>query len=181
LERVTTMRVLVVSESKHGATGEIGEAIARTLNANGVDATARDADAETSLSGYDAFVVGSGVYAGHWLKGAREFVAQHAAVLSAHPTWLFSSGPIGEPPKPDEAHAIDVTDVVKRTGAREHRAFAGKLDKAALGFGERAVMIAVRAPEGDYRDWNEIEDWARTIAKALTPGTTLTAPAGAGA
>jgi hypothetical protein len=42
-------------------------------------------------------------------------------------------------------------------------------------------MIAVRAPEGDYRDWNEIEDWARTIAKALTPGTTLTAPAGAGA
>jgi menaquinone-dependent protoporphyrinogen oxidase len=166
-----TMRVLVVSASKHDATREIGRAIARTLNANGADATARDAEADTSLNGYDAFVIGSGVYAGHWLKDAREFVSEHAAVLSAHPTWLFSSGPLGASPKPDEAHAVDVTDIVSRTAAREHRLFAGKLDKAVLGFGERAVVAAVRAPAGDYRDWEEIDTWARAIAHALPPGT----------
>jgi menaquinone-dependent protoporphyrinogen oxidase len=174
-----TMHVLVVSASKHEATREIGEAIARTLNANGVDAAAAAADADLSLSGCDAFVVGSAVYAGSWLKDAREFLSEHAAVLSTHPTWLFSSGPLGAPPKPDAAHAIDVDDLVVRTGAREHRLFAGKLDKAALGLGERMVVGAVRAPAGDYRDWEEIETWARAIAHALAPGAPPAAPEGA--
>jgi menaquinone-dependent protoporphyrinogen oxidase len=59
------------------------------------------------------------------------------------------------------------------TAPVEHRIFAGKIDKAKLGFGERAIMTAVRAPEGDFRDWDEIASWADTIADALhTPTTT---------
>ena len=50
-----------------------------------------------------------------------------------------------------------------------HHLFAGKLDKSKLGFGERAVMLAFRAVEGDYRDWNEIEAWASGIAHELRP------------
>ena len=45
----------------------------------------------------------------------------------------------------------------------------GKLDKSKLGFGERAVMLAFRVVEGDYRDWNEIEAWATGIAHELGP------------
>ena len=36
-----------------------------------------------------------------------------------------------------------------------------------LGFGERAVMHAVRAAEGDFRDWDAIRGWAAGIAAAL--------------
>jgi menaquinone-dependent protoporphyrinogen oxidase len=45
--------------------------------------------------------------------------------------------------------------------------FSGKIDKAKLGFGERAITMALRAPEGDFRDWVEIEAWADGIANSV--------------
>jgi menaquinone-dependent protoporphyrinogen oxidase len=56
---------------------------------------------------------------------------------------------------------------VSKTHAREHKLFAGKLEKGELGFGERAVMLSFRADGGDYRDWQEVEAWARSIAGEL--------------
>ena len=34
-------------------------------------------------------------------------------------------------------------------------------------FTDRAIVTAVRSPEGDYRDWEEIGEWADGIAKVL--------------
>ena len=62
----------------------------------------------------------------------------------------------------------DVHDVVDATGAREHRSFAGALLRERLGFAERAVVAALHAPYGDFRDWDAIEAWAAEIAAALT-------------
>ncbi|MDX6628457.1 MAG: menaquinone-dependent protoporphyrinogen oxidase [Gaiellales bacterium] len=161
------MKVLVATASRHGATQEIAEAIGRTLNAEGVGASvAAIADAGDPAA-YDAFVLGSAVYMGHWLDAATKFVESRSTVLSARPTWLFSSGPIGDPPRPSEPEAVDVADLVSKTRAKGHKLFAGKLDKRQLGFGERAVMLAFRAVEGDYRDWQEVEAWARAIAGEL--------------
>ena len=53
------------------------------------------------------------------------------------------------------------------TKAREHRVFAGKLVKRQLGFGEKAMVVALRVPEGDFRDWAEIKGWASEIAHSL--------------
>jgi menaquinone-dependent protoporphyrinogen oxidase len=61
----------------------------------------------------------------------------------------------------------NVAELLDRTRAREHRVFAGKLDKHALGFAEKAVVLALRAPVGDFRDWAAIEAWAGTIADTL--------------
>jgi menaquinone-dependent protoporphyrinogen oxidase len=57
---------------------------------------------------------------------------------------------------------------MKVTGAREHRLFAGKLDKAMLSFPERAIVGALRAPYGDFRDWDETRNWAHEIATSLS-------------
>jgi menaquinone-dependent protoporphyrinogen oxidase len=54
------------------------------------------------VEGYDAVVLGSAVYAGHRLKPARKLVDRCGAALAARPVWLFSSGPVGDPPKPEE-------------------------------------------------------------------------------
>jgi menaquinone-dependent protoporphyrinogen oxidase len=53
------------------------------------------------------------------------------------------------------------------TRACEHRVFVGKLDKHSLGVGERLIVRAVGAPEGDFRDWAAIRSWARDIAGVL--------------
>jgi menaquinone-dependent protoporphyrinogen oxidase len=161
------MRVLVAVASRHGATREIAEAVGRTLSEHGLDADVRTFDEVADLDPYEAFVLGSAVYMGRWLEPARDFVDTHGAELAERPTWLFSSGPIGDPPRPAESDAVQIDETVAATGARGHRLFAGKLDKTRLGFGERAVALAFRAAEGDFRDWGEIEAWAVEIAGSL--------------
>ncbi len=161
------MKVLVAYASKHGSTKEIAAAIGRALGASGFDVDLRSVEDVEDLDGVHAVVLGSAVYVGRWLAPARHFVDEHAEALSVRPVWLFSSGPLGDPLKPDEDHAVDVDAIVVATSARDHRLFGGKLDRSALGFGERAVVHAVRAPEGDFRDWAEIDRWAAGIAETL--------------
>ena len=161
------MTVLVAYASRHGATREIAEAIAAELSELGAEAIACDAAEVDDLRPFDAVVLGSAVYVGSWLEPARKLVELHADELSSRRIWIFSSGPIGEPPKPDAAKAVQVDAIVERVRPEEHRLFAGKIDKSKLGFGERAVMHAVRAAEGDFRDWDEIRGWAAEIAAAL--------------
>lgn len=159
--------LLVAVASRHGATREIAEAVADTLRDEGLDVVVSDAADVADVSGYDAVVVGSAVYVGRWLEPARDLVHEHADDLAARPTWLFSSGPIGDPPKPEAEDAVQISELADLVRARGHRLFSGKLDRSALGFGERAVVLAFRAPEGDFRDWDEIATWSREIAAAL--------------
>jgi menaquinone-dependent protoporphyrinogen oxidase len=50
---------------------------------------------------------------------------------------------------------------------RDERIFFGALDYHKLSFPERMVMKAMRAPEGDFRDWPAIEAWAASIDRDL--------------
>jgi menaquinone-dependent protoporphyrinogen oxidase len=160
------MRVLVTAATKYGATTEIAQAIAEVLGDHGLEAMLLAPEQVEEVDTYDAVVVGSAVYAGHWLKPARELIERHAVGLAGLPVWLFSSGPVGDPPKPDE-DPVDVADLLAATGAREHRVFAGKLVRKQLSFPERAIVAALRVPEGDFRDWTEIRKWASGIADAM--------------
>jgi menaquinone-dependent protoporphyrinogen oxidase len=168
------MRVLVAVASRHGAAREIAEAVGGTLAEAGIAVDVRDADGGPAPEDYDAVVLGSAVYMGRWLGPARDYVDLHADALAARPVWLFSSGPIGDPPKPAPDEAVDVAEIVERTGATEHRLFPGRLERKLLGFTERAVVTAFRAPDGDFRDWDEIAAWARSVAADLPLRTTAT-------
>ncbi len=160
------MRVLVTAASKHGATHEIAFWIAEAMRTAGVEATVREpADVET-LEDIDAVVVGSGVYAGHWLKEAKEFVERFAPAFATRDVWLFSSGPAGDPLKP-EADPADIANVRAVTHAHDHRMFAGRIDRSTMGFPERAVMAALRVHDGDWRPRPEIDAWGREIAATL--------------
>jgi menaquinone-dependent protoporphyrinogen oxidase len=162
------MKVLVTAASRYGATGEIAEAIGEVLRERGLDATVGPPEAAT-VDGHDAVVLGSAVYAGHWLKPARELVERQRDALAARPVWLFSSGPVGDPPKPEE-DPVDVAELVAATGARDHRVFAGRLLRKQLGFADKAIAVALRVPDGDFRDWTAIREWAAGIADALHAG-----------
>lgn len=162
----STPRVLVSAGSKYGATAEIADRIGAVLRDGGLDAEVLAPEQVDDLSRYQAVVLGSAVYAGHWVKGAKDLAHRLAASSPAMDIWLFSSGPIGEPPKPEE-DPVDVAEIIEATSARDHRVFSGKIDKSKLNFGEKAILIAVRAAEGDYRDWAAIDTWANEIADSL--------------
>ena len=163
------MKVLVSVASRHGASFEIAEEISATLAGAGFQTAVLPPDAVTSLEGYDAVILGSSVYVGHWMDAAVNLVERFANEITAVPVWLFSSGPMGHEPKPEDEPA-DIAQLVAATGAREHRVFAGQVDRSRLGLGEKVLLTAVRAPEGDFRPWDEIRAWASGIAAALKAG-----------
>ena len=68
------MKALVTAASRHGATLEIACAIAAALEAKQIEAPVLRVDDVTTLAGYDAVVLGSAVYMGHWLEGAKDFI-----------------------------------------------------------------------------------------------------------
>jgi menaquinone-dependent protoporphyrinogen oxidase len=160
------MRVLVTTASKHGSTDEIGRAIAEALNGQGIETGFLAPEDVISAHRYDAVIMGSAVYAGRWMSSMKSMAHRLAAELVDRPVWLFSSGPIGDPPKPEE-DPVDVAPMIEATGARGHVVFTGKLDKSVLSFGERAIVAAFKAPEGDFRDWDEIRKWAEEVAGEL--------------
>lgn len=162
------MKILITAASRHGSTAAIADAIARELRAAGIETDVIPPDKVRSVAGYDAVVIGSGVYIGKWLDSARLLIKRQAADLATRPVWLFSSGPLGDPPLP--AIAPDVSGFIEATRARSHRVIPGKFDRGQLSFGERA--LTQHAAEGDFRPWPEIEAWAREIVEALTAEAT---------
>ncbi len=166
------MKVLVAAASRYGSTAEIAQAIAEELRSRGFAVTAASPGEVGELAGFDAVVLGSAVYAGHWLEPAIRFARRIGSELPRHPVWLFSSGPVGDPSRKIVqrmgADPVDLPKVRRETGAREHRVFAGKLDRANLGGVQRAALWLFRDVEGDFRDWPGIRGWAAEIAGQLT-------------
>ena len=171
----------VAPKPDDGATRGIAECVAATLTRSGQRVEVRSVEDASALDGFATFVIGSAVYMGHWLKPAASFVASHRELLTAHPVWLFSSGPLGtertDPTGKDLGEASEPKETAELLAAihpREHRGFFGALDPRALTLPERTLrqLPAGRAimPAGDFRDSAEIELWAHDIAKQLTTG-----------
>lgn len=160
------MKVLVCAATKYGATGEIADVVADVLAEKGLEVTVIPPGQAGAIEQLDAVVLGSALYMGQWMKPARELVDRSAAALAARPVWLFSSGPVGEPAKPAE-NPVDVSKILRSTKARDHRIFTGRLVRKHLTFPDRAMASAIRAAEGDFRNWAEIRAWAAGIASAL--------------
>ncbi len=173
------MHVLVAYASRHGATQGIAERIAQTLRSAGLEAEALPAASVKSLTGYDAFVIGSAAYMFRWLKEASTLVRRNRAVMATKPVWLFSSGPVGgetDAKGRDQRVAAvpkDITEMTKAVNARDHHVFFGAYwwDRKPIGLAERIVSHVPAAregmPEGDFRDWPEIQAWATGIARDL--------------
>jgi menaquinone-dependent protoporphyrinogen oxidase len=176
------MKVLVAYATKAGSTKGIAEFAGERLRKDGMQVDVMEVGAVRNAKDYDAFVIGSAVYMFHWLKEARQFVSKNRALLAGRPVWLFSSGPVGMQTR--DAKGNDLLEVsgpkeLDELGAlarpRGHRVFFGALDGKRLtgtvGFAYRLAQRSKAAreamPEGDFRDWKAIEDWAVGIAQAL--------------
>jgi len=178
------MRVLIVHASRYGSTEGIAERIAATLDQREVQSTVMSVRHAGNPAGYDAVVVGSATYYFHWMKKAVQFVQQNRAVLDGMPVWLFSSGPLGTKTTDDQGRDVralteprEIAEFRATIHPRDHRVFFGALLPKKLGFFHR-LMFNLPAnrdgalfPEGDFRDWNDIDAWAGKIADELKSPT----------
>jgi menaquinone-dependent protoporphyrinogen oxidase len=183
-------KVLVVYGSRHGGTRGIAERIGEVLRTEGLEADVAAADQVRDVRAADAFVVGSGVYMGSWLKEAVDFIAKNEATLASRPLWLFSSGPLpgssasksADDPLADALGPSDgpgsggrkrIAELSAATHPRDHHVFLGAFDpkEAPRAMSERLVRMMPASkdllPAGDFRDWEAIEAWSRKIAATL--------------
>jgi hypothetical protein len=79
------VKVLVSAASRHGATAEVAANIGATLQAAGHDAFVLAPDEVQRVDGYDAAVIGSGVYVGKWLDPAKDLLGRHKVARRARP------------------------------------------------------------------------------------------------
>jgi menaquinone-dependent protoporphyrinogen oxidase len=165
-------KVLVAYASKYGATIGIAEAIADTLRQEGVAAEARPAKEVKELSGYGGIVLGGPVFAGRWMSEASDFVKRHRESLQGLPVAYFTVG-IMPPEKVEEwrQEHRGVIEQVKQLAPEVDpvavEIFNGALNKARLGFFIRLMMTIMRAQEGDFRDWEAIRRWSRSLATKI--------------
>ena len=184
-------RVQVVFASRHGGTAGIADRIEDILLKRGLDVVLVDAKTHPDTSGFDAFVIGSGVYMGRWLQEGVEFLERNQSLLATKPVWLFSSGPVGivkaeagsDPLEPALGPADgpgsgghkQIAALSEVIHPRDHHVFSGVYDPSdpAKSFSERLVRMMPAAkstlPAADFRDWVEIENWAHAIASQLVP------------
>jgi menaquinone-dependent protoporphyrinogen oxidase len=165
------LKVLVTASSRHGSTAEIAAAIGAELTSLGLDAVVLPPAKVQSGCQFDAAVIGSAVYAGHWEQQAVDLVSRLHEALTTVPVWLFSSGPVGKP-QGKLARAMggdpaELAEMLAATHAVGHRMFAGKLDRRLLAGPQRFALQFFRGLDGDFRDWAAIQQWAKEIATHL--------------
>jgi menaquinone-dependent protoporphyrinogen oxidase len=160
------MRVLVTFGSRRGGTEGVALAIARALEEAGLEATALSSREVKNIGNYDAAIVGGALYANRWPLRLRWFVARHAAELRRRPVWFFSSGPLDDSAERQEIPPTEsVRKLMARVGARGHCTFGGRLAPDARGF-PASAMARTRA--GDWRNQEQIREWAIEVARALS-------------
>jgi menaquinone-dependent protoporphyrinogen oxidase len=171
MEDEMNTQVLVAYATKYGATAEIAEKIGQVLRQAGLHTDVVPADRVSDLTPYKAVVLGSAVYIGQWRKEAVKFLKANETVLADKLVWLFSSGP------PGEGDPVELTQgwrfpgklqpVADRIGPHDIAVFHGAVDVNKLNFIEKWMLKNVKAPIGDFRDWEAITAWATAIADEL--------------
>jgi len=164
-------RVLVAYATKHGATAEIAEKIGQALREAGLPTDVLPFSRSGDLTPYKAVVLGSAVYIGQWRKEAVAFLKANEKALAGRPMWLFSTGPTGK----GEAKELTkgwrfpraLQPIADRIQSRDIALFHGALDRKTLSQVEKWMIKKVKAPLGDFRDWEAVSTWAKVIADTL--------------
>jgi menaquinone-dependent protoporphyrinogen oxidase len=164
-------KVLIAYATKYGATAEIARRLGETLKGEGLSVEVLPVKKASAPDQYTAVVLGSAVYIGSWRKEAAKYLQENESALAKLPVWLFSSGPTGEG---DPVELLKgwrlppaLQPVVDRIQPRDIAVFGGDLDEDKISFLEKFMIKNVKAPTGDFRDWEAVEAWGKGIAAAL--------------
>jgi len=157
-------KILITYASKCGSTGEVAGAIGKTLAQTGAHVDVLPLKKITNLSDYQAVFVGSAIRMANWLPEAADFVSKNLATLQRVPTAYFTvcMTMIEDTPvrRTKAAGFIEPVRAVLTPAAEGY--FAGKVDPNSLSFLENISLKAKGVPQGDFRDWDKITNWAQS-------------------
>lgn len=168
-EQNMSNRILITYASKRGSTGEVAEAIGKTIAKTGARVDVLPLKKVTGLSGYQAVLIGSAIRVAKWLPEAVDFVSENKAALQRVPTAYFTvCMTLAEDTPANRTKAAGFLEPVRTVLAPAAEGyFAGKVDPQTLSFLESTMLKAKKVPQGDFRDWKKITDWAQSTYTQL--------------
>jgi len=161
-----TARILVAYASRKGSTAGIAQAIGKELALEGYTVDVTEMKSVTSLAGYNAVVIGAPVYTGKVTGDVAAFVSTNKDELSRMPVAGFVSGIAPVFPKTGDVKGFTDQLVTALSPVRPVAVtmFAGTLDAGKMNLVERSLTTLMKVPTGDFRDWDAIAAWAKTLA-----------------
>lgn len=170
------MKVLVAYATAHGSTTEVAERMAEIFQENDLIVDVENVENIQSVAGYDAYVIGTAIHAGNWLKEAHKFVVDFADELALKPSycWVTCIRILESRGYDWVLNNYMPPWLVTTLDIRELTAFSGKLALEEVSLDEEWTLAikydgqrSARDHDGDYRDWNIIRDWSESIAKKI--------------
>jgi menaquinone-dependent protoporphyrinogen oxidase len=161
-----TARILVAYASRKGSTAGIAQAIGKELTIEGYTVDVSEMKSVTSLAGYNAVVIGAPVYTGKVTGDVAAFVSTNKDELSRVPVAGFVTGIAPVFPKTGDVKGFTDQLVTALSPVRPVAVtmFAGTLDAGKMNLVERSLTTLMKVPTGDFRDWDAIAAWAKTLA-----------------
>lgn len=162
-------KVLVTYATRTGTTQEVAVAIGEELETKGAKVDVKNAKEVEDLTAYRAVILGSAIRAGNLMPEAIEFVKANQEKLSQIPVAYFVvCATLREDTEENRQAVAAYLDPLREIiEPVEEGLFAGAIDRSKLSFPMRLVLKAMKAEEGDWRDWEAIRAWAAELYPAL--------------
>lgn len=159
-------RVLVAYASKAGSTAEVATRIGEILATKNLAVDVKPVREVDDLTPYSSVVLGSAIRVGQILPEAMELVKNQQAALQGKNFHAFFVCLTLKDDTVENRQTVSAYLDPLRALAQpaSEGMFAGVLNPRKLNLIERMMMKAMKAPEGDYRNWEAIEAWAASLA-----------------
>ena len=165
-------KILIAYASESGSTAEVAKAIGDALCEDGNTVETKWIKNVKDINNYDAIIIGSAIIYEDWMPEAKEFVKNNQDILKNTPVAYFiTCMALSSKEEGAMQQAIEYSDklcaLVPQVKPVNVGRFAGVLDYSKIPFLKRilvrGVMAIHKVKEGDYRDWNTIRSWAKSI------------------
>jgi menaquinone-dependent protoporphyrinogen oxidase len=158
-------RILITYATKAGSTAEIAARIGEIIAQKGVAVDLLPVSKVNDLTPYQAVVVGSVIRVGSVLPEVKTFIEKNQSTLSQKPFSLFIgcmtlAEDTAENRKTVSAYLDPIRALVKPAS---EGLFAGVMNLKKLPLFERLMIKMMKAPEGDFRNWDQISAWAESV------------------
>ncbi|PKQ19318.1 MAG: hypothetical protein CVT66_10660 [Actinobacteria bacterium HGW-Actinobacteria-6] len=166
-------RVLVVFDTKFGATRDIAEEIGRSLRGVGLEADVVAVSASPEIAKYSAAVLGAPIFGGHVGSALCDWVKANREALENMTTAVFEVGASARTDTPevraslDQAMNVALCESPFLGSTLPRGRFAGRIDPDKLPAPMRFMMHMAKLPAGDWVDLDVVHSWAIGIASRL--------------
>lgn len=169
-------KILVAYCSQYGTTGEVAEAVGKSLNQEGFSVDVRQISNVADISGYKAAFIGSPIHSSKWMHEGVSFVERNKLALTAIPVAYFlTCMTLGLTSQPAARDKVAAAFAELREKAPEIKPIATAMFAGALDYKKMSALMklmymafAENSRSGDYRDWNAITAWGQQSVLSLS-------------